>query len=79
MSRQDRGLTPNLERLCRNLDDELQKLLDDLKVYLYPEKKSVGNKLIFSYEEEDDSRQVYSDRVDIEQHLRGVSDSHIRR
>ncbi|XP_013149186.1 PREDICTED: conserved oligomeric Golgi complex subunit 1 [Papilio polytes] len=76
MSRQDRGFTPNIEKLCQGLDDELQKLLEDLKVYLYPEKRSRSNKLLFY--EEDDKQQIYSDREDIEVYLRNVSDTNIQ-
>ncbi|XP_068622543.1 conserved oligomeric Golgi complex subunit 1 [Battus philenor] len=79
MSRQDRGFTPNIEKLCQALDDELQKLLEDLKVYLYREKASSGsNKLIFTNDDEEDNRQVYSDKEDIELYLRNVSDRNIQ-
>ncbi|CAH2049220.1 unnamed protein product, partial [Iphiclides podalirius] len=79
MSRQDRGLTPNLEKLCQGLDDELQRLLEDLKVYLYQDKRQGGsNRLMFSYEEEEENQQVYSDRADIEHYLRSVSDRNIQ-
>ncbi|KPJ16411.1 Conserved oligomeric Golgi complex subunit 1 [Papilio machaon] len=77
MSRQDRGFTPNIEKLCKGLDEELQKLLEDLKVYLYPEKRSRSNKLLF-YEEEDDRQQIYSDREDIQNYLRNVSDRNVQ-
>lgn len=80
MARQDRGYTPNLEKLCQSLDDELQKLLEDLRVYLYKDKKSsVGNdKLLFAYEDDDDIDQIYSDKHLIEMYLRDVSDNNIQ-
>ncbi|CAH0687690.1 unnamed protein product [Spodoptera exigua] len=80
MARQDRGYTPTLEKLCQSLDDELQKLLEDLRVYLYQDKKSVGNKdkLLFAYEDDDDIDQIYSDKHLIEMYLRDVSDSNIQ-
>ncbi|CAG4940110.1 unnamed protein product [Parnassius apollo] len=78
MARQDRGFTPNLEKLCQGLDDELQKLLEDLQVYLYQKKSNASIKQLFSYEEEDDSQQIYSDRAEIEQYLRDVSDRNIQ-
>ncbi|CAH0718180.1 unnamed protein product, partial [Brenthis ino] len=74
MSRQDRGFTPNLEKLCQSLDDELQKLLEDLKEYLYHEKKK--DKL-FLYDEEENLDQVYIDRAEIEEYLRNTSDRNI--
>ncbi|XP_049871581.1 conserved oligomeric Golgi complex subunit 1 isoform X2 [Pectinophora gossypiella] len=77
MSRQDRGFTPNLEKLCQTLDNELQKLLEDLKVYLYQDKKT-SSKLIFAYDEDDDSDQIYSDKGDIEQYLRHISGKNIQ-
>lgn len=65
MSRQDRGFTPNLEKLCQTLDDELQKLLDDLKEYLYKDKKLVNDKLyVYDYDEDlDRSNGVCAGRV----------------
>ncbi|XP_034833206.1 conserved oligomeric Golgi complex subunit 1 isoform X1 [Maniola hyperantus] len=76
MTRQDRGFTPNLEKLCQSLDDELQKLLEDLKDYLYEERKS--KEKLFAYDEEEDLQQVFVDRVDIEQYLRDTSDRNIQ-
>ncbi|XP_041980829.1 conserved oligomeric Golgi complex subunit 1 [Aricia agestis] len=75
MSHQDRGYTPNLEKLCTSLDEELQKLLEDVKEYLYPEKKK--DKLIYTYEE-DETENMYVDRAEIEQYLRDTSDRHIQ-
>lgn len=77
MFRQDRGYTPTLEKLCQSLDEELQKLLEDLKIYLYPEKK-IGQKL-FSFDNDDDTEQMYSDRAEIEIYLREISDKNIQR
>ncbi|CAH2087581.1 unnamed protein product [Euphydryas editha] len=77
MSRQDRGFTPNLEKLCQTLDDELQRLLEDLKEYLYKEKKHVKDKL-YVYDEDDDLDQVYIDRSEIEEYLRETSDKYIQ-
>lgn len=81
MARQDRGYSPTLEKLCKSLDDELQKLLEDLRVYLYQDKKNTANKdkLLFSYDEDDDSDQIYSDKHQIETYLRDVSDKNIQR
>jgi hypothetical protein len=79
MARQDRGFSPTLEKLCQALDNELQRLLEDLKVYLYHDKKNTKDKLLFAYDEEDDSSQIYSDKNDIEVYLRDVSDSNIQR
>lgn len=78
MSRQDRGFTPNLEKLCQSLDDELQKLLDDLKEYLYKDKKLVNDKL-YVYDYDEDLDQVYIDRNEIEEYLRDSSDRYIQR
>ncbi|XP_026741039.1 conserved oligomeric Golgi complex subunit 1 [Trichoplusia ni] len=80
MARQDRGYSPTLEKLCKSLDDELQKLLEDLRVYLYQDKKNTANKdkLLFSYDEDDDSDQIYSDKHQIETYLRDVSDKNIQ-
>ncbi|CAH0588166.1 unnamed protein product [Chrysodeixis includens] len=80
MARQDRGYSPTLEKLCKSLDDELQKLLEDLRVYLYQDKKNtaIKDKLLFSYDEEDDSDQIYSDKHQIETYLRDVSDKNIQ-
>ncbi|XP_030023719.2 conserved oligomeric Golgi complex subunit 1 [Manduca sexta] len=78
MSQQDRGYTPTLEKLCQSLDSELQKLLDDLRVYLYRERKGASrDKLLFTYDDEDDTDQMYSDKNDIELYLRDVSDKNI--
>ncbi|KAJ2949499.1 hypothetical protein O0L34_g15422 [Tuta absoluta] len=78
MSRQDRGFTPNLERLCQSLDSELQKLLEDLKVYLYREHKTTSrDKLLFTYDDDDDTDQIYSDKDVIEQYLRDTSGKHV--
>lgn len=81
MARQDRGYTPTLEKLCQSLDDELQKLLEDLRVYLYKDKKSSAgkDKLLFAYEDDDDIDQIYSDKHLIQMYLRDVSDSNIQR
>lgn len=76
MSRQDRGFTPTLEKLCQALDSELQKLLDDLKIYLYPDRKTAK---LFVYDDDDDSDQMYIDRAEIEMYLRDVSDRNIHR
>ncbi|XP_075979417.1 conserved oligomeric Golgi complex subunit 1 [Anticarsia gemmatalis] len=80
MARQDRGYTPTLEKLCQSLDEELQKLLEDLRVYLYQDKKSTGvkDKLLFAYDEDDDTDQIYSDKNIIEMYLRDVSDNNIQ-
>nr|XP_049702682.1 conserved oligomeric Golgi complex subunit 1-like [Helicoverpa armigera] len=80
MARQDRGYTPTLEKLCQSLDDELQKLLEDLRVYLYKDKKTTANKdkLLFAYDDDDDIDQIYSDKHLIEMYLRDVSDSNIQ-
>uniref|UniRef100_A0A2A4JFR1 Conserved oligomeric Golgi complex subunit 1 n=1 Tax=Heliothis virescens TaxID=7102 RepID=A0A2A4JFR1_HELVI len=80
MARQDRGYTPNLEKLCQSLDSELQKLLEDLRVYLYRDKKTTANKdkLLFAYDEDDDIDQIYSDKHLIEMYLRDVSDNNIQ-
>ncbi|XP_047532593.1 conserved oligomeric Golgi complex subunit 1 isoform X1 [Vanessa atalanta] len=77
MSRQDRGLTPNLEKLCQSLDDELQKLLEDLKEYLYKDRKGTKDKL-YVYDEEEDIDQVYIDSEEIEEYLRQTSDKYIK-
>nr|XP_026493363.1 conserved oligomeric Golgi complex subunit 1 [Vanessa tameamea] len=77
MSRQDRGLTPNLEKLCQILDDELQKLLEDLKEYLYKDRKGTKDKL-YVYDEEEDIDQVYIDSEEIEEYLRQTSDKYIQ-
>ena len=74
MSRQDRGFTQNLEKLCQSLDDELQKLLEDLKDYLYQEKR---NDKIIVFDEEDSVEQVFTDREIIEEYLRNTSDKNI--
>ncbi|XP_026325897.1 conserved oligomeric Golgi complex subunit 1 isoform X2 [Hyposmocoma kahamanoa] len=80
MSRQDRGYTPNLEKLCFTLDAELQKLLEDLRIYLYRDRKmsSPRDKLLFTYDDVDDADQVYSDKGDIELYLRDISDKNIQ-
>ncbi|KAJ8718628.1 hypothetical protein PYW08_002865 [Mythimna loreyi] len=80
MARQDHGYTPTLEKLCQSLDAELQKLLEDLKVYLYKDKRSSAgkDKLLFAYEDEDDIDQIYSDKHLIEVYLRDVSDTNIQ-
>lgn len=80
MARQDRGFTPTLEKLCEALDSELQRLLDDLRLYLYKERKGASqDKILFGYDEDDDSEQIYSDKGDIELYLREVSDRNIQR
>lgn len=80
MSLQDRGFTTNLEKLCQDLDNELQRLLDDLRVYLYKERKeTIRDKLLFSYEDEDDLDEMYSDRDNIEAYLRDTADKTIER
>lgn len=80
MARQDRGYSPTLENLCQSLDDELQKLLEDLKVYLYRDKKgsSGKDKLLFAYDDDDAADQIYSDKSIIEIYLRDVSDHNIQ-
>lgn len=77
MSRQDRGFTPNMEKLCQGLDDELQKLLDDLRDYLYLEKKK--DRLMSLYEEEERWEQMYTDTGDIEVYLCDAADKYIER
>ncbi|KAJ0175018.1 hypothetical protein K1T71_009159 [Dendrolimus kikuchii] len=79
MSRQDRGYTPTLETLCKSLDSELQRLLEDLRVYLYQEKKgaTARDKLLFAYEDDNDADQMYIDKGDIEIYLRDASDRNI--
>ncbi|CAH2264178.1 jg21718 [Pararge aegeria aegeria] len=76
MARQDRGFTPNLEKLCQSLDDELQKLLEDLKDYLYQDRRC--KEKLFAFEEEEELDQVFIDRVEIEQYLRDTSDKNIQ-
>ncbi|CAB3244809.1 unnamed protein product [Arctia plantaginis] len=80
MARQDRGYSPTLEKLCQSLDDELQKLLEDLRVYLYKDKKvATGkDKILFTYEDDEDVDQIYSDKSDIEMYLRDVCDDNIQ-
>ncbi|XP_072937856.1 conserved oligomeric Golgi complex subunit 1 isoform X2 [Epargyreus clarus] len=78
MSRQDRGFTPNLEKLCNTLDAELQKLLEDLKEYLHHDTRSNKEKLLFVYDEDDNADQIYSDKSEIEQYLRDTSDKNIQ-
>ncbi|XP_045500873.1 conserved oligomeric Golgi complex subunit 1 isoform X1 [Colias croceus] len=72
MSRQDRGFTPNLEKLCKSLEDELQKLLDDLKDYLYVERKKD-----YLYDEDERLEQMYIDTSEIEVYLCDVTDKSI--
>ncbi|CAG9565917.1 unnamed protein product [Danaus chrysippus] len=71
MSRQDRGFTPALQKLCQSLDDELQKLLEDLKDYLYERK----DRDTYLYDDELD--QVYTDKEEIEMYLKEASDRNI--
>lgn len=77
---QDRGFTPNLEKLCHSLDEELHKLLEDLKIYLYKD-TSVRTKdsLLFNLEEEDNTNQMYNDREEIKMFLMAVSEQNIQR
>ncbi|XP_047505586.1 conserved oligomeric Golgi complex subunit 1 isoform X1 [Pieris napi] len=75
MSRQDRGFTPNMEKLCKGLEDELQKLLDDLKDYLYLERKR--DRPISLYDEEERWEQMYTDTSDIELYLCDAADKYI--
>ncbi|CAK1542071.1 unnamed protein product [Leptosia nina] len=75
MSRQDHGFTPNMEKLCKSLEDELQKLLDDLKEYLYLERKR--DRLVPLLEEEERWEQVYTDTMEIEEYLCDVPDKYI--
>ncbi|KAM3965418.1 conserved oligomeric Golgi complex subunit 1 isoform 2-T2 [Aphomia sociella] len=79
MSRQDRGFTPTLEKLCQGLDSELQRLLEDLKIYLYRDKNAANSrdKLLYTYEDEDDVDQIYMDKSDIEAFLRDTSDKNV--
>ncbi|KAL4717039.1 hypothetical protein ACJJTC_016926 [Scirpophaga incertulas] len=78
MSRQDRGFTPTLVKLCESLDTELQKLLEDLRLYLYHKKNtSARDKILFAYDEEEATDQIYSDKNEIELYLRDVSDKHV--
>ncbi|XP_004925637.1 conserved oligomeric Golgi complex subunit 1 [Bombyx mori] len=77
MSRQDHGYTPTLEKLCQTLDSELQKLLEDLRTYLYPEKRNARDGLLFDYEEENGIDQMYIDKEDIDSYLRDVSDTNV--
>ncbi|XP_053611473.1 conserved oligomeric Golgi complex subunit 1 isoform X2 [Plodia interpunctella] len=77
MARQDRGFSPTLEKLCQSLDSELQKLLEDLKVYLYQDKKNKDG-ILFSYDEEEDLDQMYIDKGDIVVFLRDVADKNIQ-
>ncbi|KAG7300366.1 hypothetical protein JYU34_015967 [Plutella xylostella] len=70
---QDRGYTKSLEKLCLSLDTELQKLLEDLKSYLHNEKRTSTDKL-FSYEDDSEVEQVYSDKTVVQDYLRDVSD-----
>lgn len=78
MSLQDRGFTTNLEKLCQDLDSELQKLLEDLRVYLYRDKKgTIRDKLLFTYEDEEELAQMYSDREEIEVYLMDTADSSV--
>ncbi|XP_038222006.1 conserved oligomeric Golgi complex subunit 1 isoform X2 [Zerene cesonia] len=72
MSQQDRGFTPNLEKLCKSLDVELQKLLDDLRDYLYVERKKE-----FLYDEDERLEQMYIDTSEIEVYLCDVTDKYI--
>ncbi|XP_028161086.1 conserved oligomeric Golgi complex subunit 1 isoform X4 [Ostrinia furnacalis] len=80
MTRQDQGITPTLEKLCEALDSELCKLLEDLKVYLSRDKRNsvTRDKILFAYEEDDESDQIYSDKEDIELYLRDISDRNIQ-
>ncbi|CAH4021526.1 unnamed protein product [Pieris brassicae] len=75
MSRQDRGFTPNMEKLCKGLEDELQKLLDDLKDYLYLERKR--DRPISLYDEEERLEQMYTDTSDIEFYLCDAADKYV--
>lgn len=81
MARQDHGYNPTLEKLCQSLDDELQKLLEDLRVYLYKDKKVVSgkDKILFAYEDDEDADQIYSDKSIIEIYLRDVCDDNIQK
>ncbi|CAG9791018.1 unnamed protein product [Diatraea saccharalis] len=80
MARQDRGYTPTLEKLCVSLDNELQRLLEDLRVYLYRDRKAAvsRDKLLFPYEDDDESEQIYSDKSEIEVYFRDVSDRRLQ-
>ncbi|XP_059060925.1 conserved oligomeric Golgi complex subunit 1 [Achroia grisella] len=80
MSRQDHGFTPTLEHLCISLDSELQRLLDDLKIYLYRNKNASNtrDKLLYTYDEEDDVDQIYIDKGDIEAFLRSTTDENVQ-
>lgn len=86
---QDRGFTPNLEKVCEKLDENLYNLLEDLKIYLYQSKKNSNYPLL-----EDDFKVImpekktfkdyslskkYLDRLEIENHLRSCSTEHINR
>lgn len=81
MARQDHGYSPTLEKLCQSLDDELQKLLEDLRVYLYKDKKVVSgkDKILFAYEDDEDADQIYSDKSIIGIYLRDVCDDNIQK
>lgn len=80
MARQDRGYSPTLEKLCQSLDEELQKLLEDLKVYLYHDKKTANSKdkILFVYDDDEDIDQIYIDRNVIEMYLRDVADNNVQ-
>lgn len=76
---QDRGYTPTLERLCQTIDSELQRLLDDLRHYLYPDRKGKATKALYPYEEDDYIFEMYADKSEVQSYLRDVSDKYVHR
>lgn len=75
---QDRGFTPSLEKLCHNLDNELQKLLEDLSVYLYKKKTGTSRDVIlFNFDDEDELKQLFIDKLDIQTYLRDITEQNV--
>ncbi|VVD04236.1 unnamed protein product [Leptidea sinapis] len=74
MSRQDRGFTPNLEKLCKSLEDELQKLLDDLTEYL-----NIGSKRdrLMAYDDDERDELIYVDSGQVQSYLCDVTDRNV--
>lgn len=75
---QDRGFTPNLEKLGLSLDEELHKLLEDLSIYLYRDKPNRSkDTLLFNLDEEDDAKQMYIDKTEIQMYLRDLTEQNV--